>query len=78
MFLKYVFFLITTSLFSQSFFDTNINPIFINAETADDIYDLDFDSIQPYVYTAIPDLSNLDPINKKEKFLHKTPFTYAC
>ena len=69
MFLKYVFFLITTSLFSQSFFDTTINPIFINATTADDIYDLKFDSIQPYMYTTIPDLSNLTPIKKKEKFI---------
>jgi len=70
MFIKYVFLLLTGPLLSQSFLSLEIKPIYIDAEKPEDIYAINFDSIKPYVYTDIPDLSHLDTDHKKAKFIN--------
>jgi Bax protein len=71
MYLKYVFFLILLPLasLSQNFFNIKKNIIYIDANTSEDIVDLDLHNIRPFVYTKIPDLSGLTPSDKKNKFI---------
>ena len=54
---------------SQSVVDFNIQPIYINPDSVDDIREFNLDSIPPYIYTNIPDLSQLDVATRKKKFI---------
>ena len=67
--IKLLFLSILFPLFSQSVIDSNIEPIYIHAESADDIRDFTLDSISPFIYTNIPDLSILDVSTRKQKFI---------
>jgi len=68
--MKLFFFLfIAASLYSQSVFDLNTRPIYIHAESVDDIREFNLDSIPPYIYTHIPDLRSLDVQTRKKKFI---------
>ena len=69
MYLKYVFFLITTSIFSQSFDPLELNIIYIEPESPNDIYSIHSNSIKPYVYTLTPDLLSLNVNERKQKFI---------
>jgi len=65
-----LFFLLIPFLgFSQSVFDLKTEPIYIDAKTIDDIRNFTLDSIPPYIYTSIPDLSTLDVATRKKKFI---------
>ena len=68
--MRFIFiFFISISLFSQNTPNLNITPIYIHAENVSDIRELNLDSIEPYIYTAIPDLSVLDVNTRKQKFI---------
>ena len=68
--MKFLFlFLLSNFLFSQNTFTLNLEPIYIHAETSDDIHEIDLNDIPPYIYTNIPDLSMLDVSTRKKKFI---------
>ncbi len=69
MYLNYIFFFITITVFSQPFFNLDIDPVYIDIKTTNDIEPVDFNSISPFLYEAIPDLSHLHPIDRKQKFI---------
>ena len=56
-------------IFAQSIFDLKTKPIYIHAESVDDIREFRLDSIPPYIYTKIPDLTKLSVKQRKEKFI---------
>jgi len=64
----FVFFF-SNFIFSQNSVVPSWEPIYVYAETSDDIYDIDLNNIQPYIYTNIPDLSLLDVPTRKKKFI---------
>ena len=61
--------LCSTLIFSQSIFDLKTKPIYIHAESVDDIRGFRLDSIPPYIYTNIPDLTKLSVKQRKKKFI---------
>ena len=67
--LNYIFFFLTITVFSQPFFNLDIDPVYIDIKTTNDIEPVDFNSISPFLYEAIPDLSHLHPIDRKQKFI---------
>jgi len=67
--IKILFLSILFPLCSQSVIDFNIQPIYIHAESAYDIREFNSDSISPFIYTNIPDLSILDVAARKKKFI---------
>ena len=67
--IKLLFSSILFPLFSQSFIDPSIEPISIHPESIDDIREFTLDSISPFIYTSIPDLSILDVATRKQKFI---------
>ena len=60
---------ISLPLFSQSILDLNRKPIYLDAVTVEDIKSFSLDSIPPYIYMSIPDLSDLDVKKRKKKFI---------
>jgi len=67
--MRFVFLLISLPLFSQSLIQSNINPIYIDNHTVNDIISLDGNKITPYIYQNTPYFSNLNPLEKKKKFI---------
>jgi len=63
--MRFVFLLISLPLFSQSLIQSNINPIYIDNHTVNDIISLDGNKITPYIYQNTPYFSNLNPLEKK-------------
>ena len=64
--MRFVFLLISLPLFPQSLIPSNINPIYIDNYTVNDIISLDGNTIPPYIYQNIPYFSNLNPLEKKK------------
>ena len=67
--LSFFLYFIPLIISSQSVFDLQLEPIYIDARSINDIRDFDLDSIPPYIYTSIPDLSTLDVETRKKKFI---------
>tara|TARA_B100001142_G_scaffold330177_1_gene396789 strand:- start:8335 stop:9138 length:804 start_codon:yes stop_codon:yes gene_type:complete len=66
----FYFFLSSLPLYSQTFFESKIDPILIDIDNASEIQNLNSDSLKWYLYSQVPDLSKLTPDNRKKKFIN--------
>ena len=62
-------FIISLPLCSQTFFESRKDPVLIDVDNASQIQTLNLDSLKLYLYSQVPDLSKLNPDNRKKKFI---------
>jgi len=67
--IKFIFLLTSIPLSSQSLFESPLTIILLDIENADDIRTFKIDSSEFYVYTQVPDLSQLSTHDRKKKFI---------
>ncbi len=67
--IKFIFLIMSIPLSSQSLFEPQLQPFLLDVENADDIRNFNIDSSEFYVYTQVPDLSQLSTHDRKKKFI---------
>ena len=67
--IKFIFLITSIPVYSQSLFESPLTPFLLDIENADDIQPFNIDSSELYVYTQVPDLSQLSVHDRKKKFI---------